>query len=120
VPISRFSLLVRAAGVVIGLLSQNWIYTNYIIYRFFSLVTNLINGSPHVAGGCAVFASLTSLNIWAAYWILPVVLAASIGTEATVICEYIFSVLVHFFHFQLVRGALYEPGIELYYLRLVE
>jgi hypothetical protein len=31
----------------------------YIIYTFFSLVTNLINGSALVAGGCADFAALT-------------------------------------------------------------
>ena len=69
-----------------------------MIYTFFGLVTNLINGSALAAGGCAVFASLTGMNIWAAYWILPTIVTAYIvvgGLRSTFICDYLHTIFLY-------------------------
>ncbi|KAF4637299.1 hypothetical protein G7Y89_g811 [Cudoniella acicularis] len=70
----------------------------HIIYTFFGLVTNLINGSALAAGGCAVFSSLTGMNIGAAYWILPTIVTAYIvvgGLRATFICDYLHAIFLY-------------------------
>jgi Na+/proline symporter len=70
----------------------------HVIYTFFGLVTNLINGSALAAGGCAAFSSLTGMNIWAAYWILPAIVTAYIvvgGLRATFICDYLHSIFLY-------------------------
>lgn len=43
------------------------------IYTVFGLITNVINGSALLTGGCGVFNALTGMNIWASYFILIVV-----------------------------------------------
>ncbi|TVY37783.1 putative urea active transporter [Lachnellula subtilissima] len=70
----------------------------HVIYTAFGLITNLINGSALMAGGCAVFSSLTGMNIWAAYWILPAIVTAYIvvgGLRATFICDYLHTIFLY-------------------------
>ncbi|RDW88318.1 urea transporter [Coleophoma cylindrospora] len=70
----------------------------HMVYTFFGLVTNLINGSALMAGGCAVFSALTGMNIWAAYWILPAIVTAYIvvgGLRATFICDYLHTIFLY-------------------------
>jgi Na+/proline symporter len=43
------------------------------IYTVFGLITNVINGSALLTGGCGVFNALTGMNIWASYFILIIV-----------------------------------------------
>jgi Na+/proline symporter len=70
----------------------------HMIYTFFGLVTNLINGSALMTGGCAAFSSLTGMNVWAAYWILPAIVTAYIvvgGLRATFICDYLHTIFLY-------------------------
>lgn len=51
-----------------------------------------------MAGGCAVFSSLTGMNVWAAYWILPAIVTAYIvvgGLRATFICDYLHIIFLY-------------------------
>ena len=47
--------------------------TAHKIYTVFGLITNIVNGSALMTGGCAVFNALTGMNIWASYFILIIV-----------------------------------------------
>ncbi|KUJ16851.1 urea transporter [Mollisia scopiformis] len=73
----------------------------HCVFTFFGLVTNLINSSALMAGGSAVFYSLTGMNIWAAYWILPAIVTAYIvvgGLRATFspcICDYLHTIFLY-------------------------
>ncbi|KAH6673691.1 solute symporter family transporter [Halenospora varia] len=91
----------------------------HMIYTFFGLVTNLINGSALMAGGGAVFGSLTGMNLWAAYWILPAIVTAYIvvgGLRATFICDYLHTIFLYVcifaFMFQTysINPAIGSPG----------
>jgi urea-proton symporter len=62
-----------------------------------------------MAGGCAVISSLTEMNIWAAYWILPIVITAYIvvgGLRATFICD--------FLHTAILLGCIFAFMFEIY------
>jgi Na+/proline symporter len=79
-----------------------------VIYTFFGLVTNLINGSALAAGGCAVFSSLAGMNIWAAYWILLAIVTAYIvvgGLRATFICDYLHTIFLYIYIFAFMFQA---------------
>ncbi|CZR62502.1 uncharacterized protein PAC_12399 [Phialocephala subalpina] len=87
----------------------------HVVFTFFGLVTNLINGSTLTAGGCAVFASLTGMNIWAAYWILPAIVTAYIvvsSLRATFICDYLLDQPPHWIAF-LTRYLLKDKEVTI-------
>ncbi|KAI0141289.1 urea active transporter 1 [Pestalotiopsis sp. NC0098] len=68
------------------------------IYTVFGLITNVINGSALLTGGCGVFNALTGMNIWASYFILIVVVEAYIvtgGLRSTFICDYLHTVVLY-------------------------
>jgi Na+/proline symporter len=51
-----------------------------------------------MAGGGAVISSLTGMNIWASYWILPIVITAYIvvgGLRSTFICDYLHTIILY-------------------------
>jgi Na+/proline symporter len=49
------------------------------IYTAFGLLTNVINGSALLTGGCGVFNALTGMDIWASYFILIVVVEVGLA-----------------------------------------
>ncbi|KAL1889023.1 urea permease [Sporothrix stenoceras] len=62
------------------------------IYTFFGLISNVINGSALLTGGCGVFASLSGMNIWASYFILILAVQSYIvvgGLRSTFISDYL-------------------------------
>ncbi|KAK6064438.1 sodium symporter family protein [Seiridium cupressi] len=68
------------------------------IYTVFGLITNVINGSALLTGGCGVFNALTGMDIWASYFILIVVVQAYIvigGLRSTFICDYLHTVVLY-------------------------
>jgi uncharacterized membrane-anchored protein len=48
----------------------------HLAYMFAALVANFVVGSEILIGGAGVFAGLTGISIYAAIWLLPLVVAA--------------------------------------------
>jgi Na+/proline symporter len=70
----------------------------HILFTILGLVANLIAGAALMAGGGAVVSSLTGMNIWASYWILPIVITAYIvvgGLRSTFICDYLHTTILY-------------------------
>ncbi|KAF2497759.1 solute symporter family transporter [Lophium mytilinum] len=70
----------------------------HILFTILGLIANLIAGAALMAGGGAVISSLTGMNIWAAYWILPLVITAYIvvgGLRSTFICDYLHTIILY-------------------------
>lgn len=70
----------------------------HILFTILGLIANLIAGSALMAGGGAVVSALTGMNIWASYWILPIVITAYIvvgGLRSTFICDYLHTAILY-------------------------
>ncbi|KAF2644173.1 urea transporter [Massarina eburnea CBS 473.64] len=70
----------------------------HILFTILGLIANLIAGAALMAGGGAVVSALTGMNIWASYWILPIVITAYIvvgGLRSTFICDYLHTVILY-------------------------
>ncbi|KAF2808751.1 urea transporter [Mytilinidion resinicola] len=70
----------------------------HILFTILGLIANLIAGAALMAGGGAVISSLTGMNIWASYWILPVVITCYIvvgGLRSTFICDYLHTIILY-------------------------
>ncbi|KAJ7192584.1 solute symporter family transporter [Mycena pura] len=72
------------------------IYTRYgaaahIVFIFFALLTNILVGSQLLLGGSAVVTSLTSMNVYAAIFLIPLGVCVYVvlgGLRATFLCDY--------------------------------
>ncbi|KAF7360171.1 Solute symporter family transporter [Mycena venus] len=72
------------------------IYTRYgvathWVFIFFALVTNILVGSQLLLGGSAVVTSLTSMNVYAAIFLIPLGVCVYVvlgGLRATFLCDY--------------------------------
>ncbi|CAK7204873.1 urea permease [Sporothrix eucalyptigena] len=62
------------------------------VYTFFGLVSNIINGSALLTGGCGVFSALSGMNLWASYFILILAVQSYIvvgGLRSTFVSDYL-------------------------------
>ncbi|KAJ7108732.1 solute symporter family transporter [Mycena epipterygia] len=72
------------------------IYTRYgaathWVFIFFALLTNILVGSQLLLGGSAVVTSLTSMNVYAAIFLIPLGVCVYVvlgGLRATFLCDY--------------------------------
>ncbi|KAJ6614597.1 solute symporter family transporter [Mycena sp. CBHHK59/15] len=72
------------------------IYTRYgvathWVFIFFGLLTNILVGSQLLLGGSAVVTSLTSMNVYAAIFLIPLGVCVYVvlgGLRATFLCDY--------------------------------
>ncbi|KAH8881060.1 urea transporter, partial [Thozetella sp. PMI_491] len=68
------------------------------IYTALGLLSNFVNGSALLTGGCSVFVALSGMNIWASYFILIVAVQSYIvvgGLRSTFICDYLHTTFLY-------------------------
>ncbi|KAH7133672.1 Sodium:solute symporter family-domain-containing protein [Dactylonectria macrodidyma] len=99
----------------------------HLSYWFFGMATNMLVGSCLVLGGSQVVAALSGVNVYAACWLIPFVVAAYVvsgGLRSTFIADYTHTVILYIAI--LVFGfTVYEPsgplgGLDGFYDLLVE
>ncbi|KAJ6582933.1 solute symporter family transporter [Mycena vulgaris] len=65
--------------------------TTHWVFIFFGLLTNILVGSQLLLGGSAVVTSLTSMNVYAAIFLIPLGVCVYVvlgGLRATFLCDY--------------------------------
>lgn len=70
---------------------------NHLTYLFFAWATNLLVGSCLVLGGSQVVAALSGVNVYAACFLIPLVVAAYViagGLRSTFIADYAHTVIL--------------------------
>lgn len=69
----------------------------HISYLFFGLATNMLVGACLVLGGAQVVEALSGTNVYAANWLIPLVVAAYVivgGLRSTFIADYIHTLIL--------------------------
>lgn len=69
----------------------------HITYLFNGLATNLLVGACLVLGGSQVVAAISGMNVYAACWLIPLVVAAYViagGLRSTFIADYVHTVIL--------------------------
>lgn len=69
----------------------------HITYLFNGLATNMLVGACLVLGGSQVVAALSDMNVYAACWLIPLVVAAYViagGLRSTFIADYVHTVIL--------------------------
>ncbi|CAN8099947.1 unnamed protein product [Discula destructiva] len=69
----------------------------HISYLFFGLATNMLVGACLVLGGAQVVEALSGMNVYAANWLIPLVVAAYVivgGLRSTFIADYIHTLIL--------------------------
>lgn len=69
----------------------------HLSYLFFGLATNMLVGSCLVLGGAQVVEALSGMNVYAANWLIPLVVAAYVivgGLRSTFIADYVHTVIL--------------------------
>lgn len=72
-------------------------YVAHGIYLFFGIATNMLVGACLVLGGSQVVAAMTDMSVYAACFLIPVVVAAYVivgGLRSTFIADYIHTVVL--------------------------
>ncbi|KAM5350725.1 hypothetical protein ACJ41O_007230 [Fusarium nematophilum] len=99
----------------------------HLTYWFFGMATNMLVGSCLVLGGSQVVAALSGVNVYAACWIIPFVVAAYVvsgGLRSTFIADYTHTailyvaIIVFAFTVYLPSGPL--GGLDRFYDLLIE
>ncbi|KXT15409.1 hypothetical protein AC579_2188 [Pseudocercospora musae] len=72
-------------------------YIAHVSYLFFGIATNMLVGACLVLGGSQVVSALTGMNVYAACWLIPIVVAAYViagGLRSTFIADYIHTMIL--------------------------
>lgn len=107
-------------------LSRNGCFA-HLTYWAFGIATNMLVGSCLVLGGSQVVSALSGVNVYAACWIIPFIVAAYVvsgGLRSTFIADYTHTailyvaIVVFCFEVYLPRGPL--GGLDRFYDLLIE
>ncbi|ROW00925.1 hypothetical protein VSDG_02876 [Cytospora chrysosperma] len=100
---------------------------NHLTYLFFAWATNLLVGACLVLGGSQVVAALSGMNVYAACFLIPLVVAAYVisgGLRSTFIADYAHTVIlfvaIFIFGFSMYATSPTVGSIGKFYDMLVE
>lgn len=69
----------------------------HLTYLFYGLVTNLLTSACLILGGSQVIGGLTGMSVYAAIWLIPVVVGAYViagGLRSTFIADYVHTLIL--------------------------